>query len=161
MRHTLLSFYCFNQNGQHHIYWFFIIILYYTLIDIFRNLRAFKIFNWFLKTNILAVKTLQICLLAPSIRHIISQNFIQFSSFNFSDSDAQGKKFKYFLRSIKQAVYRITFKLVGFLIPRRISRFCFDSKLTGRVIQSQPCNNIFHVYMVHTFHFIRQKLKLV
>ena len=49
----------------------FIRILYYTFIDILHNIHAFKHVKYFIKSSRLAVKTLYIWLLAPTIKHNI------------------------------------------------------------------------------------------
>ena len=105
---------------------------YYNYMDRFPNLNAFKRVEWFLKINRLTVKTLHIPFIAPNIRHIIKQNFIQFSYSNFSYSVAPGNESKYSLRPIKRSAYRLTFKPRGFLIPWRIERSFFNRKFTGK-----------------------------
>ena len=57
---------------------FFIIGFYYTLINIFWDFRAFKHVNICFKSNIFTIKSLNVQLLAPTIRHIF--NKISFSS---------------------------------------------------------------------------------
>ena len=132
MRRLLIYFdYC-DQNGWNLPRQIFIRRFYYTFVNRFEDLHTLKHINSFLRCDRLTIKALYTGLSIPAVMHTVKEDLVQLG---YSDLiiKIRPQKGRQILIQTNQTHHKASYSYhAWFFIPRRMARFFFDSKFTGK-----------------------------